>query len=45
MQYFWLEYIPGEKALTHLVSGLPSWGLLALLMVCIVMLSNGGQTS
>ncbi|MCF8031963.1 MAG: sodium:calcium antiporter [Desulfarculaceae bacterium] len=38
-----VKWIGSEEALNHLVAGLPSWGLLLLLAVCILVLSKGAD--
>jgi cation:H+ antiporter len=38
-----LKWIGSEEMLNQLVGGLPTWGLVALLVVCIVVLSKGAD--
>lgn len=38
-----LQWIGNEEAIAHLMSGIPSWGLLAILAVCITLLTKGAD--
>ena len=38
-----MRWIGSDEAINQLVAGLPSWGLLVLLAVCIVVLSKGAD--
>ncbi|MBU4566532.1 MAG: hypothetical protein KMY53_15915, partial [Desulfarculus sp.] len=43
MQHSLLVYLTSEEVLNQLTAGLPTWGLLLLLIVCIVVLSKGAD--
>ena len=44
MKYSLWEWVANEELLNHLVAGVPAWGLLLMMAVCIYVLSKGADT-